>query len=220
MPTIPSFDLLVFDWDGTLCDSTAVIVQSIQAACIDVGLAPPSPQDAAYVIGMGLAAAMQHVAPDLPLHLYPELAERYRVHYVEYERTVELFRGVHELLHELRQRDFRLAVATGKSRRGLDVAMDQTQSGGYFHATRTADETEPKPHPRMLHELIAELQTTPERTLMIGDTTHDLQLAAAAGTPALAVSYGAHPLELLVGHNPLAIVHSIDELTQWLYSRH
>lgn len=210
------FDLVVFDWDGTLCDSTGIIVRSIQAACADVGLPPPSASDAAYVIGMGLAAAMQHVAPHLPAELYPELAERYRVNYVQHERNIELFPGVRELLAALRERGRRLAVATGKSRRGLTIALDQTQSAEFFDATRTADETEPKPHPRMLLELMTELGVTPERTLMIGDTSHDLRLAAAAGTPAVAVAYGAHPLDLLRPHAPLAMVQSLPELAVWL----
>ena len=213
------YDLIVFDWDGTLFDSTALIVRAIQAACRDLGAPVPSDEAAAHVIGLGLQDALQHAVPDLPVDLYPELGRRYRQHYFASHDQVTLFAGVPELLAGLRERNHWLAVATGKSRHGLDEALRISALGGLFDATRTADETRSKPHPQMLQELMREFGTDPERTLMIGDTTHDLQLAANAGTDAVAVAYGAHPPEQLGDLRPLTIAHSVPELQDWL-ARH
>ena len=210
------YDLIVFDWDGTLFDSTALIVRCIQAACRDVGVAVPSDRAAAQVIGLGLVDALTRATPGLPRERYGELAERYRVHYFGEQHEVTLFDGTTELLHELRGRHHWLGVATGKSRRGLDAALDSVQLRGLFDATRTADETASKPNPLMLNELMREFGVAPERTLMIGDTTHDLQLAANAGTASLAVSYGAHEAEAFGGHAPQAVLHSVADLRRWL----
>ncbi len=213
------YDLIVFDWDGTLFDSTALIVRAIQATCRALGAPVPSDEAAAHVIGLGLQDALQHAVPDLPVDLYPELGRRYRQHYFASHDQVTLFAGVPELLAGLRERNHWLAVATGKSRHGLDEALRISALGGLFDATRTADETRSKPHPQMLQELMREFGTDPERTLMIGDTTHDLQLAANAGTDAVAVAYGAHPPEQLGDLRPLTIAHSVPELQDWL-ARH
>ncbi len=210
------FDLVVFDWDGTLFDSTTLIVRCIQAACRDIGVPVPDPAQAAYVIGLGLHDALQHVAPGLPPARYPELGARYRHHYLASQDALVLFPGTLELLQALRQRQHLLAVATGKSRRGLDEALAHAQLQGLFDATRTADETAGKPDPRMLRELMAELGTSPARTLMIGDTTHDLQLAANAGAACVAVSYGAHAREAFAPHAPRFVAHSTRELHDWL----
>jgi phosphoglycolate phosphatase len=210
------FDLIAFDWDGTLFDSTALIVRCIQQACADVGVAVPSDQQAAFVIGLGLHDALAHAAPGLPPERYPELGQRYRHHYFERQHELVLFGGALELLHALKARRQRIAVATGKARRGLDAALDSVQLKGLFDATRTADETASKPDPRMLLELMQECGATPERTLMIGDTTHDLQLAANAGTPCVGVSYGAHSHEAFAEFKPLFVAHSTRELHDWL----
>ncbi|MCK6426329.1 MAG: HAD-IA family hydrolase [Burkholderiaceae bacterium] len=210
------FDLIVFDWDGTLFDSTALIVRCIQAACRDLGIAPPSDETAAYVIGLGLHDALQHAVPGLPVQRYPELGQRYRHHYFRAQHEVTLFAGVPALLQALRERQHLLAVATGKSRLGLNEALRHADLQGLFDATRTADETLSKPHPQMLMELMAELGCDAQRTLMIGDTTHDLQLAANAGTASVAVAYGAHEPARLAGHEPLHVAHSVDELQRWL----
>jgi len=210
------FDLIVFDWDGTLFDSTALITRCIQSACADLGLDPPSDRDASYVIGLGLRDALTHAAPTLPQERYGELALRYRTHYLARQHDLLLFDGVLELLHELKQRRHLLAVATGKSRAGLDDALATAHLRGMFDATRTADETVSKPHPRMLLELMDELDADPARTLMIGDTTHDLQLAANAGAASLAVAYGAHEPEALQGLAPRHVAHSVAELRSWL----
>lgn len=210
------FDLIAFDWDGTLFDSTALIVRCIQQACADLGVAVPSDEQAAFVIGLGLHDALAHAAPGLPPERYPELGQRYRHHYFERQHELVLFPGVLELLQALKARRQRIAVATGKARRGLDAALDSVQLKGLFDATRTADETASKPHPRMLLELMDECGTTPQRTLMIGDTTHDLQLAANAGTPCIGVGYGAHSHEAFAGFEPLFVAHSTRELHDWL----
>jgi phosphoglycolate phosphatase len=210
------FDLLVFDWDGTLYDSTALIVRCIQAACADVGARVPSDMDAAWVIGLGLQDALRHAAPDLPPARHGELAARYRHHYFARQHELVLFPGTVALLQAARARQHRLAVATGKSRRGLDEALANASLHGLFDATRTADETASKPHPRMLLELMLELDVPPERTLMIGDTTHDLELAANAGTAAVGVAYGAHEPQAFAAHGPLFVAHSTAELAAWL----
>jgi phosphoglycolate phosphatase len=210
------YQLIVFDWDGTLFDSTGLIVLCIQAACRDLGLPVPSAADAAYVIGLGLHDALQHAGPGLPPERYPELGRRYRHHYVARQHELVLFPGTLDMLQALKSRSHLLGVATGKARRGLDQALAQSDLGGLFDATRTADETAGKPHPLMLQELMAVLGVEPERTLMIGDTTHDLQLAANAGTDRVGVSYGAHEPQALHGLGPLFVAHSTRELHDWL----
>lgn len=210
------FDLIAFDWDGTLFDSTAIITRCIQAAVVDVGGARPTDQAASYVIGMGLMQALAHAAPDVPPARYPELGERYRHHYVLHQNDISLFDGVLPLLAALKARQHRLAVATGKSRRGLDEALLAVELQGLFDASRTADETAGKPHPRMMLELMAQLGVPPERTLVVGDTTHDLQMALNAGCASVAVSYGAHEPSAFATLNPLVVAHSVAELSQWL----
>ncbi|WP_029461439.1 HAD family hydrolase [Serpentinimonas barnesii] len=210
------FDLIAFDWDGTLFDSTAQIVRAIQAAVSDVGGRVPSDEQAAWVIGMGLMQALAHVAPDVPPERYPLLGQRYQQHYLAQQHELTLFDGVLALLAELRQRQHLLVVATGKSRRGLDEALQSVQLQGVFDGSRTADETAGKPHPLMLHELMQTFDTAPERTLMIGDTTHDLQMARNAGCASVGVSYGAHDHAHFEALQPLHVAHSVAELRAWL----
>ena len=210
------FDLIVFDWDGTLFDSTKLIARCIQAACADVGTTVPSERDASYVIGLGLDDALRHAAPELPPARYRELGERYRHHYMASQDDIVLFDGTLEMLQALKRRNHWLGVATGKTRRGLDEALQHAELRGLFDATRTADETANKPDPLMLHELMRELGAAAERTLMIGDTTHDLQLAANAGCVSVAVGFGAHEHEALAAFAPLHVAHSTGELASWL----
>jgi phosphoglycolate phosphatase len=210
------FDLIAFDWDGTLFDSTAIITRCIQLAVADVGGTVPSDKDAAYVIGLGLMQALAHAAPDVPKEKYPELGERYKYHYVLHQNDISLFGGALAMLRELRERQHFLAVATGKSRRGLDEALHASELKGLFHASRTADETAGKPHPRMLYELMAEMGVDASRVLMVGDTTHDLQLALNAGCASVGVSYGAHEPEAFDALKPLFVAHSVPELHRWL----
>ncbi|HEY7761052.1 MAG TPA: HAD-IA family hydrolase [Burkholderiales bacterium] len=214
--TARRFELLVFDWDGTVVDSAAHIAASIQAACADLGLAVPGEERARYIIGLGLQDAMQHLLPELPVADYPRLAERYRHHYLAGNEKVVPFGGVREGLARLHAAGFLLGVATGKSRRGLDQALRDTGLHGLFHASRCADEGFAKPHPDMLLFLMNRLNVAPARTLMIGDTTHDLEMARNAGVPALAVSYGAHAEAQLTGLAPLACVRCFDDLMAWL----
>jgi phosphoglycolate phosphatase len=214
------FDHLAFDWDGTLFDSTGIIVRCIQAAVRDVGGTVPSDTAAAYVIGLGLMQALAHAAPDVPPAKYPLLGERYRHHYQQHQDDINLFAGVIAMLQDLRARGFLLSVATGKSRRGLDDALRRSVDGVVLHtlfdASRTADETRGKPDPLMLHELMADLDVPVGRTLMIGDTTHDLQLARNAGCASVGVSYGAHAHAEFDKFAPQFIAHSVIELHQWL----
>jgi phosphoglycolate phosphatase len=169
------FDLIAFDWDGTLFDSTQIITRCIQAAVVDVGGVEPTDEAASYVIGMALMQALAHAAPDVPKEKYDVLGERYRFHYMKHVNDIALFDG-----------------------------------------SRTADETAGKPSPRMLHELMREFGVEPERTLMIGDTTHDLQMAVNAGCACVGVSYGAHDHGQFEPLNPLFIAHSVKELHDWL----
>ncbi|RKP56466.1 HAD-IA family hydrolase [Pararobbsia silviterrae] len=210
------FDLIVFDWDGTLMDSTRHITRSIQAACRDLGLPVPDDQAASYVIGLGLREALEIAAPALDPADYPKLVERYRVHYLTGDPTIELFDGVRAMLERLRAAGFLLAVATGKSRVGLDRALNAVDLVGMFDVTRCADETFSKPHPQMLHEVIDFVGRTPERTVMIGDTTHDLQMALNAGTAGIAVTYGAHAEAPLLKLSPRFCAHDVAELGRWL----
>jgi phosphoglycolate phosphatase len=210
------FDLIVFDWDGTLFDSTALIVRCIQAACADLGLDVPSNERAAYVIGLGLHDALAHAVPGLAPDRYPELGRRYRHHYFERQHELVLFDGTLAMLQALKARNHWLAVATGKSRRGLDEALDTVQLKGLFDGTRTADETAGKPNPLMLQQLMSEFGADPDRTLMIGDTTHDLQLARNAGTASIGVSFGAHESEAFAALAPLHVAHSTADLHDWL----
>lgn len=212
------FELIIFDWDGTLMDSAAAIVTAIQSAARDLGLPEPSEARARHVIGLGLTDALQHALPELLPDRYPELAERYRFHYLSRDHELSLFAGVEPMLHELFESGTRLAIATGKSRTGLDRALTMSGLGARFEATRCADECFSKPHPQMIDELIAETGVRRERTLMIGDTTHDLQMATNAGVGALAVAYGAHPRPALDALAPLAVLDQVKDLHQWLLS--
>ncbi len=210
------FDLIAFDWDGTLFDSTAIIAHSIQAAVRDVGGTVPSDRQATHVIGLGLSQALALAAPDVPRHRYPELAARYRHHYSVKQDEINLFEGVVALLGELRGRDHKLAVATGKSRAGLDFALRAVDLGALFDATRTADQTAGKPDPMMLHELMDELGVDAARTLMVGDTSHDLLMARNAACASVAVSYGAHEAGQFESLGASYTAHSVAQLRHWL----
>lgn len=210
------YELIVFDWDGTLMDSADMIVQSVQAAARDLGLEPPTEARARHVIGLGLVDALRHALPDLPESRYADLAERYRHHYLTRDHELHLFDGVDDLVRTLAHVGYVLAVATGKSRRGLNRALEHSGLSACFRATRCADECFSKPHPQMLEELMAESAVLPGRTLMIGDTTHDLQMARNAGIDAVGVSYGAHPHNVLEANRPVFCAHSVGELEAWL----
>jgi phosphoglycolate phosphatase len=185
------YDLIVFDWDGTVMDSTAIIAGSIQAACRDLKLTVPDDETARHVIGLGLLQALRYAVPDAPEEMYEPLVARYRHHFLSQNDTIPLFD------------------------QALDHALESTQMGEYFHATRTADRTFSKPHPAMLIELMEELDVSPQRTLMIGDTTHDLQMAINAGVDAIGVTHGAHPEDQLRELKPVALLNDFIELRAW-----
>jgi phosphoglycolate phosphatase len=210
------YELIVFDWDGTLMDSAGMIVDSVQAAARDLGLEPPPDERARHIIGLGLGDALRYALPDLPEDHYDELVERYRHHYLSRDHELLLFAGADELIQKLAQSGFRLGVATGKSRRGLDRALVHSGLGNYFHATRCADECHSKPHPQMIEELMGEFAVLPAQTLMIGDTTHDLLMAKNAGVDAVAVSYGAHPRDVLDEVASVYCAASVGDLAAWL----
>jgi phosphoglycolate phosphatase len=210
------FDLVVFDWDGTLIDSTEAIVASIQAACRDLGLPIPDAERASHVIGLGLHDSLSYAIPGLPDSEYPRVAERYRYHFLARDASLPLFPGTREMLVNLRARGHTLAIATGKSRAGLARALAATDLEGVFDALRCADQCASKPAPEMLLELMDEVGVEPGRTLMVGDTSHDLQMALNAGVAAVAVSYGAHDSSRLAELKPLALLPSTVALTRWL----
>lgn len=211
-----TYQLIVFDWDGTLMDSTGAIVRAIQNACRDLGFPVPPDSQASHVIGLGLVDALRTAVPELPPTRYQEMADRYRHHYLSRDNELVLFEGVESMLGDLHAAGFQLAVATGKSRIGLDRALAHSGLGRFFHGTRCADECFSKPHPQMLEELMAEFGAAPEGAVMIGDTTHDLQMARNAGVDGVGVAYGAHPLEHLMDHGPRECFHSVPELHEWL----
>ena len=211
-----TYDLIAFDWDGTLFDSTAIIARCIQQAVSDVGGTVPSDEAAAHVIGLGLLQALAHAAPDVPQQKYAELAARYRHHYAAHEDDISLFAGVLPMLAALKARQHRLAVATGKSRKGLDVALHAVQLQGLFDSSRTADETRGKPHPLMLQQLMSVFGLPPSRVLMVGDTTHDLLMARNAGCACVGVAYGAHDARVFASLQPLFVARDVPELHAWL----
>jgi phosphoglycolate phosphatase len=213
---LPTFDLIAFDWDGTLFDSTAIITRCIQLAVVDVGGRLPSDKDAAYVIGLGLMQALAHAAPDVPPEKYPQLGARYQYHYMRHQDDISLFDGILPLAGRSQGAQLHvLAVATGKSRRGLNEALKTAALQGVFDGSRTADETAGKPDPLMLRELMQEFGVAAERVLMVGDTTHDLQMALNAGCDSVGVSYGAHAHDTFTALQPRFVAHSVAELHGW-----
>lgn len=211
-----NYELIVFDWDGTLLDSAGAIVQAMQAASADLGLPMPSEARARHVIGLGLVDAMRHAIPELTPERYQEMVERYRHHYLSGDHQLRLFDGVRELLARLQADGHSLAIATGKSRVGLERALDHSGLRPFFLASRCADECHSKPHPQMLEELMTEFGLAASSVVMIGDTSHDLLMARNAGVDGLAVTYGAHAHEHLLDCAPRACLHSVAELDAWL----
>lgn len=197
-------------------DSAGVIAACIQAASQDMALPIPSRDAASHVIGLGLREALEMLFPALPEAAHPELAGHYRRHFLAQDAEIPLFDGARDLIAELYAGGHLLAVATGKARRGLDRAFAHSGLAPYFHASRTADETFSKPHPAMIAELLDELMIAPERALMIGDTSHDLEMARNAGIASLAAGYGAHPPDSLSGYGALAVCGCFADLAAWL----
>jgi phosphoglycolate phosphatase len=210
------FDLIIFDWDGTLANSTQMITDCVRAASADAGLAVPEPTVASHVIGLGLHEAIDVLFDKINESQRQHMAERYRYHYHVRDEETPLYDGVLGAITELEKQGFMLAVATGKGRNGLNKSLARSGLAKYFHATRCMDECFSKPHPQMLLELMDELGALPERSLMVGDTSFDLQMAQNAGVPSVGVSYGAHPLANLLPYAPLAHFDQFSKLNQWL----
>lgn len=216
MKVIEQFDLIVWDWDGTIANSTGMIVDAIVLAAAQVGLPALDPIAASNIIGLGLKESIHALFGDLAADKAQQLASQYNANYYAGESAIPLFDGARELIIELHRRGFKLAVATGKGRRGLDLALEHCGLAKYFHETRTMGECFSKPHPQMLDELMDELVVRPERTLMIGDTSYDLEMAQNAGVKSVAVTFGAQSRDKLVGYNPLHIFDEFADLRNWL----
>ncbi len=210
------YSLIVFDWDGTLLDSAGAIVKAIQSSCQDLDLPVPTDERARHVIGLGLVDAMRYAVPDLLPENYDDMVTRYRHHYLSSDHELCLFEGVPALLAQLQSAGHALAIATGKSRLGLERALDHSGLRPHFLASRCADECFSKPHPQMLHELMDEFGVDSASTVMIGDTSHDLLMAQQAGVDGVGVTYGAHPVASLLSHSPVVCVNSVAELSRWL----
>ncbi|WP_416233041.1 HAD family hydrolase [Castellaniella sp.] len=210
---------VVFDWDGTLLDSTHHIVGALLGACRDLGLREPTREQAGWVIGLSLQAALHQLVPELRADQADAFAERYKAHFMHLLADMHLFEGQAQLLRDLHARGVVLAVATGKSRRGLDTSIDRLGLQGLFQATRTVDEARGKPDPDMLEQLLLELDLAADAVLMVGDTTHDVLMAKAADIDSLAVSYGAHRASLLESAQPTALVNTVADMQSWIRAR-
>ncbi|ABE49591.1 MULTISPECIES: HAD-IIIA family hydrolase [Methylobacillus] len=210
------FDLIVFDWDGTLADSTQIIVDSIRRAAVETGLKDPGQEAASSIIGLGLREAIEQLFGVMTQEQIQQMAARYNMYYNAHQDDVVLFDHAYDTVRRLNEQGYMLGVATGKGRRGLNHALAHSGLGEFIHATRCVDECPSKPHPQMLLELMGEFGVEPERTLMIGDTSFDLQMAQNAKVSSLGVTYGAHPLERLLPHSPLAHFDDFATLSQWL----
>lgn len=210
------FDLIVWDWDGTLADSTGMITNALLKAAEQVGLPAITALEASNIIGLGLRESIQALYGDIPAEKAQALARQYSVNYYAGESEIPLFEGAADTIIELNKRGFKLAVATGKGRRGLNLALEHCGLSKYFHATRTVDECFSKPHPQMLDELMDNLVALPERTLMIGDTNYDLQMAQNADVSAVGVTYGAQLAEQWQDLNPIEQFNDFVGLSKWL----
>jgi phosphoglycolate phosphatase len=210
------FDLIVWDWDGTLADSTGMITRAIVKAAEQACLPPLTSEQASSIIGLGLKESIQSLYPDITEQQARALATNYNLNYYAGEGEILLFGGAAETIKTLNRRGHKLAVATGKSRRGLNLALEHTQLRNFFHATRTVDECFSKPHPQMLDELMDDLVALPERTLMIGDTSYDLQMAKNAGVQAVGVTFGAQSADAWQGFSPIEQFNDFTSLSQWL----
>lgn len=216
---VAQFELVVFDWDGTLIDSTRAITDAIRGSAADLGLPVPTRERASHVIGLGLLEAIHYAVPTIAREQLPVFVERYRAHYLRQDALLQPFDGIPELLAELDSAGVMLAIATGKSRAGLDRALGELDWGRHFLVTRCGDEGVPKPDPWMLRDICETLATDPGRAVMIGDTTHDLRMAAGAGTACVGVTYGAHPVEELRALGPATCVDDVGQLRDWLMPR-
>ena len=212
-----NYQLIIFDWDGTLMDSQARIVACLREAATDLKLQQLSETQLKNIIGLGLREAILALYPSLTEQQLTQFSDRYRYHFVTANDTPSgLFAEVKVMLEQLIDDGFMLAVATGKARRGLDHVLQETGLKSYFHGSRCADETRSKPHPQMLEELLDDFGLTADEAVLIGDTEYDLLMANTINMDSLAVSYGVHDKKELLKHKPLACLDSISELSQYL----
>lgn len=213
------YKLLVFDWDGTLMDSESRIVSCLRASSVDLSFSVLSDSIFRDVIGLGMKEAVLKLYPDIDSVMAAAYIKQYREHFLSDNFAgMPFFDGAKDVLNKLSSEGYKLAVATGKSRRGLDRVLFSHKVGSIFHATRCADETDSKPNPRMLNEIMSELCVTPEQTLMIGDTTYDMEMAFNAKTHALGVSYGVHEPARFLPFNPAGCVDDVMQIYDWLNS--
>jgi phosphoglycolate phosphatase len=210
------YELIVFDWDGTLMDSTGHIVSCMQQAIKQLELPRLSDKAVSHIIGLGLFEAVQTLYPTLDRERLNQLATSYKEIWLHNPHQPSLFSHAYQLIQCLNNQDYFMGVATGKSRQGLNKVLKSTQLKPFFHATRCADECHSKPHPEMLEEIINYCGVSPKQTLMIGDTEYDLQMAHNAGADSLAISHGAHSVDTLAASKPLAIVDDLYQVEQWL----
>lgn len=216
LKTLP-YKLLIFDWDGTLMDSVARIVDCLKVAGTEAGFEPRSDTELRNVIGLGLHEALSKLYPDESEIMIKTMAGHYRQQYLESNKTPsKLFPGVEELLENLENHGYWLAVATGKGREGLDQVLDYTGLRGRFHTTRCASETLSKPHPRMLEEILEQTGLEAGQALMIGDTEYDLEMASNAGMASVGVTYGVHSVERLLKHKPITCLEDVNQLHPFL----
>lgn len=210
------YELIVFDWDGTLMDSSQQIIACVQQAAVDLGLDVPGDQAVSHIIGLGLSEAINALFPGSDTNFIQQFSKRYREHFFGNKMIASaLFKGAEKVVEQLSDQ-YLLAVATGKGRQGLDLALDQTGLGRYFHTTRCADETRSKPHPQMLEDIMRDMGMDAADTLMIGDTTFDMDMAVAAGVQPLGVSYGVHDEQKLRECGAIDCLDAITELPKWL----
>lgn len=212
----PKYDLFVFDWDGTVMDTTALIAKGIQHAAREMGYAVPSFEEVCGVIGLDWRSAILKVVPDCPVSEHDRFGEIYRAWYIPHEADVILFPGMRELITGLQARGFHTAIATGKSREGLRRVFARTGLEPYFETTQTASECLPKPNSEMLEKIEIELGVPPERTVMIGDTTHDVIMAHRFGCDVAAMTYGASTLADLKASNPTVLCDNVKALADFL----
>lgn len=212
-----NYQLVVFDWDGTLMDSEARIVTCLRQAAADVGLPVPTVAESRDIIGLGLDEAMARLFPGVEASGRSRLVDAYRGHWLDDKVAPSpLFDGAVDLVNLLRDAGVLLAVATGKSRRGLDRALDDCGLRDLFDVTRCADETRSKPHPQMLEEILTDLDTAPAAALMVGDTEYDMRMAQGIGVPAVGIEHGVHTRERLIEHGAVACVANLFEFSDWV----
>lgn len=210
------FDLLIFDWDGTLVDSEAIIIHSMTSAFSECGLEPPEASATRAIIGLGMREAVDTLMPGLTTGQVDEIIAHYRQAFFATPVPPQPFAGVPSCLAALKREGYRLAVATGKGREGLDMGLLETGMKDLFEITRCASETRSKPHPLMIEQILEMSWVEPANALVIGDTSFDLEMALAAGCPALAVTSGSHDQETLLAHSPVACLNSVLDIPEWL----